>query len=209
MRYLILLLIFCSIAEARYRAVPLMPPPRNTAAESTKLKATKTNSNTSAETLASIQFGMYGGGGLSSSEAFGLQWLWGGKIDYRISVLTDRLRIRPSLGYFRKSETEGSVSIAQNVVDIGLGADWLLIKSKYADLSLGLLNHVDLVFSNVSLYGTSGTSPLGMRYRLAPLVGTQLHLSKTLVLAADLEYGMIPQTARTYGAWSLGIAFPF
>lgn len=208
MKYFFFLLILTTVAEARYRAVPLMPP-RTTAAESTRLKATKTNVNASQETLASIAFGMYGGGGLSSQEALGFQWLWGGKIDYRIFVLTSRLRLRPSLGYFRKSESEGSVTISQNVIDIGLGADWLIVKSRVVDLSLGLYNHLDLLLSHVSVYGTSGNSPLGTRYRVAPLVGTQFHLSKSLVLAMDAEYGVIPQTGRTYGAWSLGIAFPF
>lgn len=208
MKYLIFILVLSVSAEARYRAAPLMPP--ETGFENSQLKTVKSNPDKKKEMIAAIGLGLFGSGGLSSHEPLGLQWLWGGKVDFRIPVLVEGLRARTSLGYFRKSESEGSVSITQNVLDLGLGADWLIFRSKSVDFSLGLSNHVDMVFSRVSLYDASGTSPLSFRYRVAPLTSAQIHLTQTLLLAADFEFGLIPQdTVRTYGAWSLGVAFPF
>lgn len=192
--------------------MPLMPA-RDTSAEIPRGEnAQQRNSKKSSAAgpgLAGIEFGMYGAGGVSSKEALGLQWLWGGRISYRLPVFS-QFRFRPSLGYFRKSQSEGAVSISQSLIDLGLGADWLLIQKKSVDLSVGIFNHIDAVFSRVSLYDASGSSPLSFRYRVAPAAGMQVHLSPQLILTADLEYGFIPQDPmRTYGAWALGLAFPF
>lgn len=114
------------------------------------------------------------------------QLFLGGRIVGRLPIARD-LYLKPSVGFFYKNEGSSSVGLNQYVLETGLVAQWAFAKSARSRWLLGLANRVDFMWNQVAAFGTSGSSPMVMRYRVGPAVGGLFGIAPDLSLSIDTE----------------------
>lgn len=145
----------------------------------------------------------------SSGDLLGLQLLFGLRANM-IFPLSSRFFLKPSVGYFFKSESEGSVSIFQSSIEAGLGAQYALLMKKGWLWHAGISQKADYLFSRISIAGASGSTPASFRYRVGPSTGMRFRIGSSTDLTFDFEGGVIPfDEMRAFAGFSSGLIFFF
>ena len=156
-----------------------------------------------------IELGTTGIRNQSSSDLLGLQLLFGLRAN-AIFPMSSRFFLKPSLGYFFKSESEGSVSVFQSAIEAGLGAQYALLMKKGWLWHAGVSQRVDYLFSRISIAGTSGSTPASFRYRVGPSTGLRIKVGSSTDLTFDTEGGVLPfDGMRAFASFSSGLIFFF
>lgn len=156
-----------------------------------------------------LELGSLGIANQSSNDLLGLQLLYGLRAN-AIFPLSSRFFLKPSLGYFFKSESEGSVSVFQSAIEAGLGAHYALLIKKGWFLHAGVTQRADYLFSRISIAGASGSTPASFRYRVGPSAGLRIKVGKSTDLSIDAEGGVIPfDEMRAFASFSSGLIFFF
>lgn len=187
---------------------PLLPPSEEAPRVSQKKTLSKSVSRSEKKALG-FELGTLGIGDKSSSDLLGLQLLFGLRAQ-SVFPLSSRIFLKPSLGYFFKSESEGGVSVFQSAVELGLGAQYILFMKKGWLLHAGISQKMDYVFSKISIAGASGSTPGSLRYRAGPSTGARIKVGLSTDLTLDLEGGVVPfENLRPFAGFSSGLIFFF
>jgi hypothetical protein len=143
----------------------------------------------------------------SSGDIAGLQLLYGLRANL-IYPLAPRFFLKPSLGYFLKPQSEGDISITQNVLEAGLGVSYALVMKSGLLWHAGISQRVDYLFSRISVANTSQTTPALFRYRAGTSTGLRIKIAPKSDLTFDLEAGVTPfDNFRVQTGFSSGIIF--
>lgn len=196
-------------AQGRTRFVAPLMPPRDKAsmiAPTQRLQTTKKKTRLERSGLA-FEAGVLGIGTSSASDVAGLQLLYGLRAS-GILPLGNRFFIKPSLGYFFKPESEGSVSIFQNVIEGGMGAHYSLLLRSGWMWHVGISQRLDYLFSRISIQDSAANTPASFRYRVGPSTGVRIKLNATTDFTFDLEGGVAPfENLRTQTSFTSGLVF--
>lgn len=209
MRILLLVILFLSsnVFAKLPRTVPLMPPKDggNETQNTRRVRPVEDSSRNSL--LGSLEIGTLLRQDSTSSEVFGMQLFLGGRFSVRFPIFSSGLYIKPSVGYFFKKQSEGSVSVFQHVVEGGLAAQYAVVNRSQFQWALGVSNRLDLNISTISVNAIS-SSAKAFRYRVGPSSGFQFAISPHLKFTTDLEATVSVDTSRRiFGAMTTGLAF--
>ena len=194
---------------ARQPAVPLLPPqgPMFPLASLPVTVRQRTNVTQETRTSFGFEFGALGRRQATESELMGMQLFVGGRIALRI-MLGSRISLRPSLGYFRKSQNIGSINVAQNDFEGGLGMHYEVLSGSKARWIVGLSQRLDAASSSVSVYDSSQSSGADIHYRLGPATGIVMKIASQVNFTCDLEYTFtISKSARSFSSFTGGFQF--
>jgi hypothetical protein len=191
---------------ARRPAVPLLPP--RDGASVPLVASNSKRAPVAKESLAlGAELGTVGRSDGTRSDVFGLKLFLGGRVVVRVPVW-QKISLKPSIGYFRSSETTGALSVTQNLIELGLGAHYALYSTKKIKLLAGVSQRFDAAFSTLSVYSVSQNTPAVLRYRIGPAVGTVLQIVDGTSLTADLEYTFgMTKPVRQFGSLTVGFLF--
>lgn len=143
----------------------------------------------------------------SSNDFLGLQLLFGLRANL-IYPLSNRVFLKPSVGYFLKPEGDGQVSVTQNVIEAGLGIQYALLMKKSFLWHAGISQRVDYLFSKISIKDASNTTPGTFRYRAGGSTGLRFRINSKSDFTFDLEAGVTPfDSFRFQAGVSSGIIF--
>ncbi len=149
------------------------------------------------------QVGFLGKTNSTSADALGLQMAWGLRLIARIPVW-ERFYIKPSLGYFRRSQGAGSSSLTENTFELGGTIQYALLRGSRVKLLVGLAQRLDAFTVKIDIASATTSSPLTFGYRLGPEVGVAFGLSRSisLVIDTDVTFG-----TRTHVGLAAGFLF--
>lgn len=190
------------------KTVPLLPPrDSGNSMNTVKTKVTAPKELKKDVTTLGVEIGTLMRSDSTSSDVFGMQFFIGGRVSLSFPVLIPSFYLTPSIGYFRKNQSEGSVSVVQNVFEGGLKAQYRFIDRSRFNWSLGLANRFDYLFSQIKVYNQSGGGQ-SFRYRVGPSSGLQFKISNNLKFTTDFEC-TVPVTTpfRLFGGLTTGLAF--
>lgn len=152
------------------------------------------------------ELGLLGrGAGGTGSDVLGLQFLWGGRAFVRVPVWGE-ISLRPSLGYFRRSEGSGGAGVTQNQFELGVDAEYSLLHQGRTRISAGIASRLDLLLSTFHALADSSSNPLTTRFRVGPKAGLLVGLDPRWSFSwnAEVTFGLT-QPSRTYMGTALGI----
>lgn len=210
MRFLILsILLFSGVLQAKNRLIaPLMPPRERASVTAPKVSpSSKATLLRSERQALGFEAGSIGIRNQTAGDAAGFQFLFGLRANY-LYPLSSRIFLKPQLGYFFRPESAGEVSLTQNLINIGLGAQYSLIFRPGFLLHIGISQHLDYLFSRISVYGSSSNTPSSFRYRVGPSTGFRTKIGSQCDFTLDLEGGVIPTDSfRAQLGFSSGLIF--
>jgi hypothetical protein len=208
-RALLLIFFVAFPIEAKLRTPPPLLPAREQAStfpQTGRLQIQK-KSNRSELTAIGFEMGTIGVKNSSSGDIAGLQLLYGLRANL-IYPLAPRFFLKPSLGYFLKPQSEGDISITQNVLEAGLGVSYALVMKNGLLWHAGISQRVDYLFSRISVANTSANTPAVFRYRAGTSTGLRIKIAPKSDLTFDLEAGVTPfDSFRVQTGFSSGIIF--
>lgn len=206
---LILMILNSAPVFSRNRLLaPLMPPrERASVPQMTAPKNIKVRLSRSERTALGFEVGTLGYGNNTSGDVANLQLLFGIRMNY-IYPLSTRWFLKPSLGYFLKPQSEGEVSITQNVAEAGLGTHYALLMKNSLLWHLGLAQRADYLFSKISVNNSSANTPSSFRYRVGLASGVRARLSPSSDFTFDLEAGVAPfEALKAQTSFTTGLIF--
>jgi hypothetical protein len=190
------------------KTVPLLPP-RESGGVANNIKSKTINSREVKKDLmtAGVEIGTLMRSDSTSSDLLGMQLFVGGRVSLNIPVMFSSFYLTPSIGYFRKNQSEGSVAVVQNVFEGGIKAQYRFVDRNNFNWSLGVANRFDYLFSQIKVYNQSSGGQ-SFRYRVGPSSGLQFKVSNNLKFTTDLEF-TVPVTSpmRLFGGLTTGLAF--
>ena len=196
-------------AQARTRFVAPLMPPRDKASMVTPVPRIQTTQKKTRLERSGLAFeaGVLGIRSQSAGDLAGLQLLYGLRAS-GILPLGNRFFIKPSLGYFFKPESEGSVSIFQNVIEGGIGAHYSLLLRSGWMWHIGISQRLDYLFTRISVQDSAANTPASFRYRVGPSTGARIKLNASTDFTLDLEGGVTPfENLRTQTSITSGLVF--
>lgn len=195
-------------ALARRPTVPLLPPRDSASVDETSQSVTARQ----LERLPSprqfgFEVGTLGRSQSSKSDALGLQLFYGARLAMRFRPWP-YFYVRPSLGYFRKQETEGNVTVGQNVLEAGLGTQYALYSKRWAKFMVGIHQRLDAYASIISIGNESDSASFALRYRLGPSAGAAFRLGDQTSFTLDGEYTFgVTSERRHIASFTAGFLF--
>lgn len=205
----LLLHLFQVAAVARLpKTVPLMPP-RETGGG---IGALKTKNNNFKEIHSDnlnlgFEIGTLMRNDSTSADILGMQLFFGGRATVEFPIPSTSLHLKPSLGYFRKQQSEAAVSVVQHVVEGGVNLLYEVAARKNIQWAIGVAGRVDYLISTISLYNQSNSGS-SFRFRAGPSSGIKFQLANNLKLTTDLECTFsISRPTRFFGGLATGLAF--
>ena len=206
MKKIALILLVSNLAFCRSPLVQLLPP-RAFASRPAVIQERKEEKRSAPISLA-LELGALGRQESTRNDVLGMQVLLGGRISAKLPMLFQSFYLKPSIGYFRKSEVVAQTSVTQNVFEGGLGLHFLLANTESVGWSLGVSNRFDLASSTLSVLDSSASSGSTWRYRVGPAMGLSFGLTETLRWVTDVELSFdVSQGGRQYGGLTTGISF--
>ncbi len=205
----VILHIFSSLALAKLpKTLPLLPPRESgNAVGSMKSRSPWNREIVKTHLTAAVEMGTLMRNDSTSSDILGMQLFIGGRTSLIVPVLIPSLYLKPSLGYFRKKQSEGSVSVLQQVIEGGLNIQYEITNPKDVQWSLGLAGRVDYLISTLNVYSQSNSGN-SFRLRAGPSSALQFRISSHLKLTTDLECTFtISRPSRVFGGLTTGLAF--
>jgi hypothetical protein len=190
------------------KTVPLLPPrDSGNTVNNVKNKVTAPKELKKDVMTAGVEIGTLMRSDSTSSDVLGMQLFLGGRVSINFPVLIPSFYLTPSIGYFRKNQSEGSVAVVQNVFEGGLKAQYRFVDRSRFNWSLGVANRFDYLFSQIKVYNQSAGGQ-SFRYRVGPSSGMQFKISNNLKFTTDLEC-TVPVTTpvRLFGGLTTGLAF--
>ena len=209
MRNLILILIFTLgiQAFARMRPVPLMPF-RESASE-TSLSEETSKKLRSQRSAMGLELGTVAFSSENGADALGLQLLAGVRASF-LYPIWDSYFLKPSVGYFLRPETAGSVSVTQNLLEGGLGIHRVLTKRNGRLFHVGLNSRLDYLFSRISVNDSSQSTPAELRLRVGATSGIKFVLNQDMDFTVDVEAGTpLQKPMKTYVGVTTGLVYLF
>lgn len=204
-----LLHILSGFAEARLpKTVPLLPP-RESGTANSSLKNRNNHVRLSQQEPVSIGFelGALLRNDATSSDLLGMQLFWGGRASTEISLVKSQLYIKPSIGYFRKQQSEGSVSVVQHVFEGGANVLYQVTQSPFMNWSLGVAGRLDYLISSLKVYNQS-ESGSSFRFRAGPSSSLKFNVSQGVKFATDVEFTFaVSRPTRFFGGLTSGLVF--
>jgi len=204
------LVLFSWKGEARNRLVAPLMPPRERASVLPTQRVENTNIQKVARaerTALGFEAGFVGIQNNSTYDFAKLQLLYGIRAN-AIIPLSRKWFLKPSLGYFMKPESEGDISIRQNLIEGGLEIHHSLMFRGGFLWHLGLSQRADYLFSRISVPNSSANTPGSFRYRIGAVTGLRIRLNTSSDLTFDLEGGVAPfEALRAQTSFSTGLIF--
>ncbi|MSP19237.1 MAG: hypothetical protein EXR74_06675 [Bdellovibrionales bacterium] len=191
------------------KTVPLLPPRDSGSAAGVAFKNQPglLHSRPQPHMMAAVQLGTLMRGDSTSSDVLGMQLFIGGRVSLSIPVLMPSFYLRPSLGYFRKQQSEGVVSVVQQVFEGGLTAQYSVINKKHFQWALGIANRFDYALSSINIYDQSNSGQ-DFRYRVGPSSVLLIKISNSLNWVSDFEFTFVVSgPTRSFGGLTTGLAF--
>ena len=193
-----LLPLLCAHGENRFPQIPLMPARLNSyVREMSSAHHPRTlRSQTVSHSLAlGLEAAVLGKASNARNEIFGLGLLYGARafLDFPLASFT----LRPSVGYFQKSEGVASFGYTLHGFEAGLGLYSDVIDSPDFRWHVGVDQRVDYLANSVSVLGTSEFGSAGYRYRVGPASGISFPVGDDLALGLGIEVTVVPQTPLT------------
>lgn len=164
------------------------------------------------EAPSKFKFGIEGGflGRKNSSEGktLGMQWMYGGRfvMDY---VWRYRWHLRPSLGYYHRSQGENSTSVSEHNFELGASVLYNLFPNRRSTLMAGLANRVDGLISSITILNSTDTVPLTFRYRVGPQLSGNIYVARNTFITVNVEAPMEIPDFRIFGSVGLGVLTRF
>jgi len=206
---ILLLHVFQVAGLARLpKTVPLMPP-RETGGG---IGALKTKNNNFKEINSDnlnlgFEIGTLMRNDSTSADILGMQLFFGGRASLEFPILSTSLHLKPSLGYFRKQQSEAAVSVVQHVVEGGLNLLYEMAPWRNIQWAIGAAGRVDYLISTISVYNQSNSGS-SFRFRAGPSSEIKFKLANNLKLTTDLEFTFsISRPTRFFGGLTTGLAF--
>ncbi len=207
---IVLMQVLSGLALARLpKTVPLLPPrdSGSGAGAAFKNQGGLLVSRPQPHMMAAVQLGTLMRGDSTSSDVLGMQLFIGGRVGLSITVLMPSFYLRPSLGYFRKQQSEGVVSVVQQVFEGGLNAQYSVINKKHFQWAFGISNRFDYAISSINIYDQSNGGQ-DFRYRVGPSSQLLIKISNSLNWVSDFEFTFVVSgPIRGFGGLTTGLAF--
>lgn len=164
------------------------------------------------ETPSKFKFGLEGGflGRKNSSEgkALGMQWMTGGRfvMDYAWRY---RWHIRPTLGYYHRSQGENSSSVSEHNFELGASILYNLFPNRRSSVMVGIANRIDGLISSITILDSTETIPLTFRYRMGPQISGNIYVARNTYITVNFEAPMEIPDFRIFGSAGLGVLTRF
>lgn len=153
------------------------------------------------------EIGMLGRRQQTNGDFLGMQALWGGRLIANLPW-GEQFTLRPSLGYFFKKESVGSVSITQHSFEGGLGAFYTIFSGNSLGWDAGISQRLQWARSSISVYSTSESTPSQFFYRLGPATGVSFQVARSFKILLGYEYTWtVASPARGFSYTSVGLGF--
>lgn len=151
-----------------------------------------------------IEVGTLGKKNSTDSSVMGMQLMVGGRVMADFQVW-DRIGLRPSVGFFTRSQGEAKVSVAENTIELGGLALYDLTPNSRGKVFVGLANRLDLQFTSISVLESSDSSPLLFNYRVGPTVNFEIPVGGTTRILFNLEATFAPRDSfRPFASATIG-----
>ena len=212
------ILLLTSLSALARNPMPLMPEPevapRQYASSRTRTQndytmKSKARSEFDEKSMLGLEFGAVGKSSSTKADILGMQALIGGRLFWRMPIpVIEDFYFKPSVGYFRRSENQGIVGIAQHSVEGGVVIQYALSNRRNFRWMVGLGQRMEALFSNISIGRVSGGGDPAFIYRLGPTTGFAFGVGQNmeLVFDAELNFALVTPN-QTYGGLTAGIAF--
>lgn len=201
--------LLSSFAIARLpKNVPLLPPREASGAPVSLKNRTYIDKSQKSDPISlGFELGTLLRNDSTSGDLLGMQLFWGGRISAEFALMGSSFHIKPSIGYFRKQQSEGAVSVTQHVVEGGANFLYQVTQFSGVEWSVGAVGRLDYLVSNIRLYDQSefGSS---FRFRAGPSSGLKFKVSKEFKLTTDFELSFaVSRPTRVFGGLTTGLVF--
>jgi len=164
-------------------------------------------SSTNQDLRLGLEVGTLGRKNNAGSNVLGMQLLWGGR-GYAFWPIHPQFILKPSLGYFFKTEGTSQVGVTQHNIEIGASALYAPWPDHEFQWNVGIAQRIDVLFGKISAFNASNTSAAGFRYRAGAVNTFHFPVSNRFKLGADLEIGMaFSSPIKPYAGLTAGFMF--
>jgi len=154
-----------------------------------------------------LELGLLGRANKTQSDVAGMQLFWGGRAFSRMP-LAESLFLVPSLGYFRKQESNGSAGVTQHIIEAGLGAYYAAWTGRKARWLIGGNVRGEYAISQISALNSDSSSGAEFRLRAGPATGVAIGISPDFSFVADIEVGIaLGPTVRVQPGIAMGFIY--
>lgn len=150
------------------------------------------------------EFGTLGRRNSTDGSVLGMDLMIGGRIiaDF---PLWKRVSIKPSLGFFTRSEGEAAVNVSEHTIEVGGSLIYDLTPYRKGRIGIGLANRIDLQTVTITALSSSGSSPLVLNYRLGPTLNFEIPVGGQTRLTINAEGTVSPNDKwRSFAGLTLG-----
>ncbi len=205
MKRIFLMVLIAAVPAIARPPVPLMPPKVHNIGSDTTATAMEPRTARRAWGLGA-ELGLLGRRSGSGSDVLGMQLFFGGRVFARIP-LWDSFTIKPSIGYFRKSQGEGGAGVTEQAFEGGLVAHYSILQAQSLRWLAGISQRFELSTSTINVPGTS-SSESAFRYRVGPSTGIAYGLTPDVSLLTDLEVTFaVTNEARAFFGLTAGLVY--
>lgn len=205
---LYVLVLICSPALSRpaRNRVPLLPiqDARSVLVLRNQNPTTLASSHSEkSTTLLGLELATLGVGKNSNNDIFGLELLYGfrGLIHFSLSR---SFILRPSLGYFTRSQGTETTGVTQHLAEASLAGYFIPNPDGNLKGLFGMVSVIELHLSRLSAPANAVNTPLSLQYRLGPSLGL-LYPLKNYFLSVELQGGIaISDQIKPFSGLGLG-----
>lgn len=178
----------------RHTRVSVLERPAQRQMAARRRSRTRSPKNPASLLLGGFELGFLGRGSSSAGDIAGLKMLFGGRLFVAFPV-TQRIFLKPTLGFFLRDAGEGALSVTEYMAEAGLGAQYHVARSGSVTWLLGAVTRLEGRFSKTnvgdlqasSAGSSSALSPMLLRARVGPTAGLTYRASSTMGLVLDFE----------------------
>jgi len=155
-----------------------------------------------------LELGLMGKGQNLGAETSGLNAMPGGRI---IGIIPFKrvFAVKPSIGYFWKTEGTSSIGVTQKMFELGVLTEYIPHPESVFQGRFGLAQKLDVLSSTIYANGVSeGSVASKTRYRVGPNLGLKVKLGDTLDMSTNLEVTFpFGSYSRTHIGMTAGVIY--
>lgn len=157
-----------------------------------------------------FELGMIGSKNNTHSDLLGMGLVFGGRAVGYFPFYKKTIFIKPSLGFFTRAESVGTVSITQQRFEAAAALFYVPNARAHWHWRIGLTQKLELLRSPASIKDMGGIdTPASLRYQLGPIGGFSVRMDSVMSFTSDLEITFPLDQFKAFIGLSVGVLLKF